>query len=142
MLNKHLHNNRNETLLVNKEQYKQQCRVVKELCQLKLMNERLTRTRIFKERLKTLKNSEYDNSLQIKEIKKNHQSSIDLIDFVLKNMKPINSWLIQNSYLKDKTEADVFWYEEYFSKTTFYKKRKAAIKEFMEHYFDYQYRSE
>ncbi|EFF41243.1 MG284/MPN403 family protein [Mycoplasmopsis alligatoris] len=123
------------------ELYKQQCKVVKQICELKTLNSKMEKVRVFKELLKKNKNNKYDNSEPIKEIKKENKKTTDLIDFVLDNMNPFNSWIIKKSFMDKNENLMSHWYEEFFSKTTYYKKKKEAIREFMGLYFDKQYNS-
>ncbi|ADE19470.1 MG284/MPN403 family protein [Mycoplasma crocodyli] len=118
--------------------YRQQCKVVQEICQLKLLNEKLASVRMFKEKLKGAINATYNNTEEISRIEQAKNQSTDLIDFVLKNMTPFNSWLIKNAFMTKNEQLMGHWYEEYFSKTTYYKKKKEAINEFMALYFDYK----
>lgn len=59
----------------------------------------------------------------------------EYVKFILKNMTKINSMIIEKTYIQNSNLKDKNWYKEYFSKTTFYKKKKQAELEFLTLYF-------
>lgn len=59
----------------------------------------------------------------------------EYVKFILKNMTKINSMIIEKTYIQNNNLKDKNWYKEYFSKTTFYKKKKQAELEFLTLYF-------
>lgn len=59
----------------------------------------------------------------------------EYVKFILKNMTKINSMIIEKTYIQNNNSKDKNWYKEYFSKTTFYKKKKQAELEFLTLYF-------
>ncbi|QNM93408.1 hypothetical protein H9M94_02215 [Mycoplasma sp. Pen4] len=59
-----------------------------------------------------------------------------LIYLALAMMSVENSWMLTHLYLDEASQLDKKWYEKYFSKTTFYKRKKEAIREFINIYFN------
>ncbi|EIE41329.1 hypothetical protein MCANUFG1_03240 [Mycoplasmopsis canis UFG1] len=93
----------------------------KQIAKLKL------RSRFFpndQELIKTIDNLE-------KEI---YNDANNTIRFILSQMSPEGAWMIENCYLNEETRDVNEWYLKHFSKTTFYKKKKAAILEFTSFY--------
>ncbi|AWX70299.1 hypothetical protein DP067_02955 [Mycoplasmopsis anatis] len=92
------------------------------------------------------KNGQCNNSLQYKLPKdfevnwKNEDIDwnweTEYVKFILKNMSKINSMIIEKTYIQNNNNSkDKNWYKDYFSKTTFYKKKKQAELEFLTLYF-------
>ncbi|WP_324672851.1 hypothetical protein U5U50_00310 [Mycoplasma sp. 888] len=78
---------------------------------------------------------EVSKQLEIETNKLKKDSS--LVGLVLSLMKIQNSWIINKMYCDEETRYNKEWYTDYFSKTTFYKRKREAIKEFIEIYFNY-----
>ncbi|WLP85435.1 MG284/MPN403 family protein [Mycoplasma seminis] len=67
---------------------------------------------------------------EIDEFEKSLKESPDVFDYILSIMTVENAWIIHQIYIEKRSEKNKEWYQEFFSKTTFYKKRRAAIYEF------------
>ncbi|QCZ36813.1 MG284/MPN403 family protein [Mycoplasma nasistruthionis] len=59
-----------------------------------------------------------------------------LMEKVLDLMGLQHSWLMRKIYLDPSSKQDKFWYTQYFSKTTFYKKKRMAVQEFSKIFLD------
>ncbi|VEU58777.1 MG284/MPN403 family protein [Mycoplasmopsis gallinacea] len=114
--------------------YNQQCRLTKEICKMHLLYLDNIKKQIsclkFKERFEKT-NPEFAAKRQLLEEKLQQNDS--LIQIVLSNMSPKNAWIIEKTYLSNNYNSE--WYLDYFSKTTFYKRKREAIKEFVDLYF-------
>ncbi|QZE12592.1 MG284/MPN403 family protein [Mycoplasma sp. Ms02] len=64
---------------------------------------------------------------------KEKTSNTEFLKLVLKNMSKKEAWIIENTYIND--EDNTTWYENYFSRSNFYKKRKEAVDQFLYLYF-------
>ncbi|MFV8479748.1 MG284/MPN403 family protein [Mycoplasma sp. T193] len=71
---------------------------------------------------------------QIKEIIDEMEQGLkrtnSIFNYILAMMSAENSWIIHKTYIDPATKDNKHWYLEYFSKTTFYKKKHSAILEF------------
>ncbi|MFA7736164.1 MG284/MPN403 family protein [Mycoplasmopsis synoviae] len=65
------------------------------------------------------------------------KASGSMIQSILSVMKPENSWIIEKCFLDKNTRNNSLWYKDYFSKSTFYKRKNLAVKEFAQIYFDF-----
>lgn len=104
---------------------------VKTICKMEKINsEANKRIRLY---LKSQmdKNKDYETTEEYKKLLINAQNKH--FSDVLNSLDPINYLIILNNYIKQNTNKD--WTDEYFSKTTYYKKRKSAIEEFLYLYF-------
>ncbi|MFV8401454.1 MG284/MPN403 family protein [Mycoplasma sp. 005V] len=66
----------------------------------------------------------------IQEKEANLKKTSNIFNYILAMMTPENSWIIHKTYIDNETKNNSQWYTEYFSKTTFYKKKHSAILEF------------
>ncbi|VEU70608.1 MG284/MPN403 family protein [Mycoplasmopsis glycophila] len=118
------------------EFYAQQCKMVKEIFVTNDWYKEILKYRLFQ--LKFTNNFEIDNEenqLEIERVEKQIQGEGTLIKLILSLMSPENAWLIEKCYLDPETKNGKGWYLDYFSKTTFYKRKKQAITEFLNFYF-------
>ncbi|QGZ97721.1 hypothetical protein GE118_02795 [Mycoplasma sp. NEAQ87857] len=129
--------NDNETLL-EKQLYVQQCKVIDEIFKthdfyVLLLKEKLLRLKFM------MKNKHDQIDLKQKQelLEEKIKGKGTLIEIVLKLMHPHTAWLIEKCYLDPETKFDGRWYLEHFSKTTFYKRKKEAVQEFVGYYFNH-----
>ncbi|WP_051521841.1 MG284/MPN403 family protein [Mycoplasma leonicaptivi] len=71
---------------------------------------------------------------RIIQLKDYYDESNSLINTILSNLSSEDSWIIEKCFNDENTIKDKEWYLEYFSKTTFYKRRKIAIRNFLDYY--------
>lgn len=73
-------------------------------------------------------------NLSIADYQEKNNLYSDKLKQVLDCLSESSQNIIKNEFLFSK---EIFWYEKYFSKTTYYKKRKEAVDEFLAYYIDY-----
>ncbi|MEA4333871.1 MG284/MPN403 family protein [Mycoplasma sp. 1232] len=132
--------NMQENLLTEAQEkalYAQECAVVNNIFKLRDIFIKNLKSKIVNlETILRHKNDpEVSKQLEIETNKLKKDSS--LVGLVLSLMKIQNSWIINKMYCDEETRYNKEWYTDYFSKTTFYKRKRDAIKEFIEIYFNY-----
>ncbi|WP_036451950.1 MG284/MPN403 family protein [Mycoplasma buteonis] len=73
---------------------------------------------------------------QMKLIEEKLNGKGSLISLILSMMDKENAWIIEKCHLDSESSNNPHWYLDYFSKTTFYKKKRLAVKEFVNFYFN------
>ncbi|MEE3928395.1 hypothetical protein V2E24_02275 [Mycoplasmopsis ciconiae] len=58
----------------------------------------------------------------------------EMLDKVMSQLDSKHSWILQNIFIK-KNQNRKNWYQDYFSRSTFFKLKKEAINEFINLYF-------
>ncbi|WP_027120713.1 MG284/MPN403 family protein [Mycoplasmopsis lipofaciens] len=105
----------------------QRFKSVKTICQLELGRAKVARHDAF---IKKVKNQAF-----------NSRENLTLADYysekftkVLLCMTESNRFILQKEFLEKNN--DKFWYEDFMSKTTYYKRRNEAVDEFLYFYLD------
>ncbi|MBN4083737.1 DUF1492 domain-containing protein [Mycoplasma sp. CSL10137] len=94
---------------------------------------------IFKRKLmgETFKERFYHKKINEKQkewLLKMAEGKNSIVRMILDNMTHKHSWILEKCYLDKNTMDNTLWYEQHFSKTTFYKVKREAVKEFVSYY--------
>ncbi|TDV24476.1 hypothetical protein BCF59_0448 [Mycoplasmopsis mustelae] len=124
-----------ETILQNRDNYN---------FKLKLINDIFNSYEDYQDRIRkkllSLKfNKKYVNKTsddEIQLIEKRLHDQTDVIHTILTYLTPRNAWIIEKCYLDKFTKFKTTWYEEHFSKTTFYKYKREAVDQFVNYFYD------
>ncbi|RIV16824.1 MG284/MPN403 family protein [Mycoplasmopsis gallopavonis] len=128
-----LHNNSLDKL--DKKLYEQQCKVIKEIFATNEVYREVIKYKLFQLKFNKMHNVGEKVEQEINDLEKMMKGEGSLIRMVLEFMTPSNAWIIEKCFLDQTTKFQSEWYLERFSKTTFYKRKKEAIQEFLKFYF-------
>ncbi|MGZ9755793.1 MG284/MPN403 family protein [Mycoplasma sp. 394] len=124
-----------DTLLKNKNNYNFKLKIMKSLFDSYEKYLDHIRKKLIRIRFNTLETEE-NRIAELKNFERKLNDKNDIIHTILNYLTPRNAWIIEKCYLDRATRSKTTWYEEHFSKTTFYKYKKDAINQFVGYFYD------
>ncbi|WP_426461158.1 MG284/MPN403 family protein [Mycoplasma hafezii] len=119
--------------------YEQQLKFLKEVFLTDLLYKKQLKYELFKLRYESLRDDADQDKIkdQERELEAKIQGKGSVIELILSLMDTDKAWLIKKCYWDSESKINNQWYLEYFSKTTFYKRKREAVKQFVDFYFSY-----
>ncbi|WP_406613803.1 MG284/MPN403 family protein [Mycoplasma corogypsi] len=127
------------SLQLEKKLVDQQLVVVNEIFKAeKLYNQIIKEKLLILDRLRQMQQITEDKYYDLKNNLEDKISDANSIaKTVIINMGPQNKWMMEKCFIEQAELQDKKWYEEYFSKSTYYKRKREAITEFLSFYFNH-----